>query len=124
MWDELDARHPQVDIYRRTLQTQYLYTIDGRINGASATKTDLNAIERESLRKLAGTIDKSIPKASNEPTARHLRNCRRLIALIVEGKMPQPAGGAAGYSPSYFGASATDGCWPDLALPEFRKSHD
>jgi len=50
VWSELNQKHPDVDVYRRALQIGYLSVIDSRINGASATKTDLNGIERENLR--------------------------------------------------------------------------
>ncbi len=96
VWEELGQKHAKIDVIRRALQIGYLATIDSRINGASATKSDLNVIERESLRKLAKQIDKSIPRAADEPTARHLREARRIINLIVDGKYPQPpaSGGA------------------------------
>ena len=116
VWEELTQKHPNIDVYRRSLQSDYLVTIDSRINGASATKTDLNGIERENLRALAKTIDRAIPKAANEATARHLRECRRVIGLIEDGKYPQaPPAAAAVFSP--FGLTAEDakdqGCWPE-----------
>ena len=115
VWDELNQKHPNIDVYRRTLQSDYLVTIDSRINGANATKSDLNGIERENLRKLAKSIDKAIGKAANEATARHLRECRRVIGLIEDGKYPQaPAAAVSVFSP--FGLTAEEasgqGCWP------------
>ena len=62
VWAELADRHPTIDVYRRTLQTDYLATIDQRINGFGATKSDLNGIERDNLRKLARQIEKAIPR--------------------------------------------------------------
>ena len=117
VWSELSDKHPKIDVYRRSLQSDYLATIDSRINGANATKTDLNSIERENLRNLAKAIDKSIGKAADEATARHLRQCRRIIGLIEDGKYPQPpAATTTVFSP--FGLTQEEamsqGCWPQF----------
>ncbi len=102
VWSELTAPHASVDVYRRVLQMSYLATIDQRINGTTATKSDLNGIARENLRTLAHSIDKALPHVADEATARHLRESRRVIGQIMEGKYVQPvaadaaAGGAFG----------------------------
>ena len=89
VWGELNQRHPAIDVFRRTLQTNYLVMIDSRINGVGATKTDLGGIEREDLRKLARQIDKAVPRAADHATAIHFLECRRVINLIMDGKYPQ-----------------------------------
>jgi len=98
VWDELKQRHPSIDVFRRTLQSNYLVMIDSRINGVGATKSDLGGIERENLRKLARSIDKAIPMAADVRTAIHLKEARRVINLVMDGKYPQtpPAAPAAG----------------------------
>ena len=65
VWSELSSSRPTIDVYRRSLQADYLMTIDQRINGAGATRSDLNGIERDNLRKLARKIDRAIPRAGN-----------------------------------------------------------
>lgn len=125
VWSELGAKHPSIDIFRRTLQIGYLATLDTRINGFGATKSDLNSIERESLKALAKKIDKSIPKAANEATARHLREARRIIGLIVDGKYPQaPAvSGAADAAPFARRPVPIDqsdeDCWPVSSFDDY-----
>lgn len=106
VFDELSASRPSIDVYRRALQLQYLSAIDARINGTNATKTELNGIERDNLKKLAANIDRASRKAANEATARHLRDCRRIIGLVVDGKYSPtvvvetaPAAGAQGPFP-------------------------
>ena len=94
VWDELHEKHPSVNIYRRALQLGYLTLIDGRINGASATKTELTGIERGDLNDLAGALDKAIPRCADQATARHFAECRRVIGLILNGKYVAPTGGA------------------------------
>ena len=124
VWEELNAKHPSVDVFRRALQIGYLATIDTRINGFGATKSDLNSIEREDLKALAKKIDKSIPKAADEATARHLREARRIIGLIVDGKYPQaPATGGADTVPFTRRPapidSADQDCWPVMSLDDY-----
>jgi len=120
VWDELKQSHPSVDVYRRSLQSNYLVMIDSRINGSGATKSDLGGIERENLRKLAKLIDKSIPRAANEATAIHLKEARRVINLIMDGKYPQPPPPAAGALPVFQRGGAQDqDCWPVSTWEEF-----
>lgn len=120
VWEEVKSKKPTVNIYRRALQLQYLATVDGRINGAGATKTDLNSIERENLRKLASQVDRAIPHAADEATARHLRECRRLIGMVVNGKYPQPVAAAADANPfarfqqAAPGQTQEQGCWFEI----------
>jgi len=101
VWDELTAAHPKIDVFRRALQSNYLVLIDSRINGSGATKSDLGGIERDDLKKLAKSIDKAVAKTTDEPTARHLRESRRVINLIMDGKYPQPPPPAAGAVPQF-----------------------
>ncbi len=121
IFDELQEPHPAVDVYRRALQLQYLMTVDSRINGTTATKTELNGDERDLLHKLAGQIDHAARRSANEATARHLRDCRRIIGQIMEGKFVQPAppaapafGPGAGI-PTPPGPVTDFGCWPGVS---------
>lgn len=119
VWDELHQPSVKIDLFRRTTQMAFLTTIDTRINGGGATKTDLNPIARDGLKDLAVNIDRAIPRAADAATARHLRESRRLIGLIVLGKMPAPGTGAPDFS-SFFGIQdkpgSNEGCWPQNPL--------
>jgi len=116
VWDELSQSHPTIDVFRRSLQTSYLVMVDSRINGVSASKSDLSGIEREDLRKLAKLIDKAIPRAANKATALHLQESRRVIGLIVDGKYPQAPPAAPAALPAFGrgapGEATDPGCWP------------
>ncbi len=121
VWEEVAQPHPSIDVYRRALQSNYLVTIDSRINGVGATKSDLGGIERENLRRLAKQIDKAIPRAANDATAIHLKEARRVINLIMDGKYPQtppaaPSGGPVFARP---GGANEPGCWPTSTWDEF-----
>ncbi|PMY00667.1 hypothetical protein C1Y22_37415, partial [Pseudomonas sp. MPR-R2A5] len=51
--------------------------------------------------------DKAIPRAANEATARHLRESRRVISLIMDGKYVQPTGGGVDILSALFGIQDT-----------------
>jgi len=116
VWSELDQSHPNIDVFRRSLQSNYLVMVDSRINGPGATKTDLAGIEREDLRKLAKKIDKAIVRAASNSTAVHLKEARRVINLIVDGKYPQPPPLAPAATPQFGRPGGNQGefenCWP------------
>ena len=114
VWAEIYDAKPNIDVFRRSVHTSFLSTIDARINGADATKSDLNSIARENLKTLAKAIDRALPKAANEATARHLRDARRIIGLVVEGKFSTPSAAAASQPTFVFPGVEIDplGCGP------------
>lgn len=93
VWSELGETTPTVDIYRRTLQRAYLRTVDRRINGATASQTDLKPLAKEQLRLLAKRIDKALPKVKDRMTALHLQECRSDIGKILNDKYASKSGG-------------------------------
>ncbi|MBX3120202.1 MAG: zinc-dependent metalloprotease [Fimbriimonadaceae bacterium] len=88
-WSELREAKPRIDIYRRNLQRTYLSTIDGRLNGASKTQTDLRLYLKIELKNLAKQIDKAIPVSADQITAMHLADSRKEIERIIQGKTSQ-----------------------------------
>jgi len=116
-FDELAEKHVSISVYRRALQLQYLTTVDSRINGTAATKTELNGIERDDLRRLAATIDKSIRRSADEATSRHLSNCRRMAELIIENKLtPAVAPAAPAAAPAFpFPRPGGEDLWPGVS---------
>jgi hypothetical protein len=86
VWSAVGSPSPKVDIFRRNVQRAYLETVDGRLNGSSATKTDLKLILKDQLRGLARRIDAAIPKAADKMTARHMAQSREDIGKILTGK--------------------------------------
>ncbi len=112
---ELGESKPAVDIYRRAIQINYLNVVDQRINGATATKSDLNGILRDNLKTLATQVDRALNKVADDATSRHLRETRRLIGLIVLGKYVPPTGGGIDILAA-LGLAASDmdplGCGP------------
>ncbi|MDX2065162.1 MAG: zinc-dependent metalloprotease [Fimbriimonadaceae bacterium] len=86
VWTAVDSPAPKVDIFRRNVQRAYLDTVDARLNGGTATKTDLKLILKDQLRTLARRIDTAIPKSADKMTARHLAQTREDIGKILTGK--------------------------------------
>jgi hypothetical protein len=119
-WSELNSPSPKVDVYRRSLQRAYLKTLDGRLNGGSATQTEFKGIAREGLARLAKTIDKALPRVTDAETRVHLIECRHEIELILQAKYTV-AGAVTLNLASLFGITdlQTHGCWdPNEALKE------
>jgi len=86
VWSELGQPQPVIDIYRRNLQRAYLDMMKSRLVGDFATETDLRPIAIGSLRQLARTIDKALPRTRDQVTALHLADCRKQIERILEPK--------------------------------------
>jgi len=117
-WRELSEPKPRVDAYRRSLQREYLKTIDGKINGASASKTDLKPLAKETLRSLAKRIDASVPRAADRMTAIHLRESRKDIEKILAGKFSESQGGGMSFFDFFFisdAAKKNKACWSHAA---------
>ena len=107
-WPEMALPKPKIDIYHRTMQRAFLKTVDGRINGSSATRTDFKLYAKAELRKLAHQIDAAIPKAGDTITALHLKESRSDIEKILADKYTK-SGGMMGFSlMDLFGINAKD----------------
>lgn len=88
VWREMQMTRPLVDVYRRSVQRGYLTTLDGKLNGPAATRTDLMAFGRASLRALAKRLDQAIARSANRDTALHFIDCRLQIESILKGTSP------------------------------------
>jgi hypothetical protein len=116
IWAEVDSPMPQVSVYRRALQRSYLKTIDTKVNGSSADQSDLKALERDDLTRLAKRIDHALPKAKDRETYSHLATCRIDIQRILENKYSVAGGGSPYMDFSFFGIDGKapvnpEECW-------------
>ncbi|MGV3615193.1 MAG: zinc-dependent metalloprotease [Fimbriimonas sp.] len=114
-WGELGTPKPKVDVYRRTLQRAYLKNLDGKVNGSTASQSDLRPMLKAQLRGLAKRIDMAIPKAADATTKMHLQESRKDIEKILAGKYAQ-AGSSGGFDFSSMFFLKEDhlkheGCW-------------
>jgi hypothetical protein len=119
VWTEVGSPMPQVDVYRRSLQRDYLKTMDAKINGDTATNSDLRELEKDNLQHLAKNIDKALPNTKDRLTYLHLQDCRTDIERILQNKYSSPSGGG-GFDLSFLfgikslapvGASDPYECW-------------
>jgi hypothetical protein len=114
VWSEVDAKEPVSTVYRRVLQRSYLKTIDGKINGANASKTDLKPMAIAELKRLAARIDKAIPKTKDTETAAHLLASRSDIEKILQGKFSTGSSSGSIYDFLYgLNSNNPPACWAE-----------
>jgi hypothetical protein len=92
-WSELDQAMPQVDVYRRQLQRTYLQLMDTKINGDSASGSDVKSLEKDDLKHVAHRIDLALARTRNHVTSAHLQACRVDIERILDNKYSSPSFG-------------------------------
>ncbi len=106
-----------LDANKRALHRNFLRSLDGRINGSSATKTDLKALAKMELRAAAKAIDARMPTVKDPVTAAHLAEVRSDIVKILDDKYSKP-GAAPAFNLMELlmggglkGKAATAPCW-------------
>ena len=123
VWSELATPKPMVDVYRRSLQRDYLRTMDTKVNGRAATASELRPVAAMELRALAKRIDLALPKTTDPLTRAHLMASRKDVENIMNNKYaasPGVAGLGSGFA--YMGAkSSADDCWTSRT-PLLRRS--
>ncbi|MHB8636866.1 MAG: zinc-dependent metalloprotease [Fimbriimonadaceae bacterium] len=118
VWSELHNAHPLIPLQRRTLQLGYLELLDGRLNGAGASKSEFRTIARADLKQLRAGIVRGIPRTRDLATRSHLEACRDRIKDILDGKTP-PSGGGFPNLGFLFGIDQPSFCEFDDAPPMF-----
>ncbi len=100
IWSELREAHPKIDIYRRTLQNNYLSLINRKLNPSAAPATTggrggfgrgnvqpLSAEAKDMLRgelvSLQAAIHTAIPKTTDRETRWHLQGADHEISEIL-----------------------------------------
>jgi hypothetical protein len=86
IWHGIDSTVPSIDIYQRSLQRAYLKTLDGKINGGSATSTDFKFLAKADLQQVATKIDSALGRTKDFLTVLHLKQCRKDIENIILNK--------------------------------------
>ncbi|MGH7618435.1 MAG: zinc-dependent metalloprotease, partial [Gemmatimonadaceae bacterium] len=106
IWAELSAAHPTIDIYRRTLQNNYLTIIDRKLNppetpaaaggrgggggggrgGAQPLSDEAKYELRAELSELQTDVRAAIPKTTDRETRWHLQGADHRIGEILNPK--------------------------------------
>ena len=98
IWSEINQPKPKIGTFRRIVQRSFLRIFDSKANATS--RDDLRLYVRASLQGLAKRLDKAIPHAADAVTTMHLKDCRRDIENILNGKFrPAGSGGQGSFSP-------------------------
>jgi hypothetical protein len=103
IWSELDEAHPTIDVYRRTLQNNYLSLIDRKLNPPPSTNgsagggrggffgarltplsDDVKSELRGELAALQGAIRQAVPKTRDRETLWHLQAADHRIDKILD----------------------------------------
>ncbi|MGV3615194.1 MAG: zinc-dependent metalloprotease [Fimbriimonas sp.] len=110
---DLATAKPKIDASERSLQRVYLRLMDGKVNPATPSNTDVKAYAIAALQRLARQVDLAQPKAADEATRVHLASVRRDIGLILNDRFAAPAAGSS--SPASRGRALSHfHCgWPD-----------
>jgi hypothetical protein len=124
IFSELSQPSPKIDVFRRSVQRNYLDTVERRVNGASASKTDLKVLLKHDLRTLAGLVDAAKSRSTDKMTKLHLEQVRTDISKILNDTYTKPGGSSGGSSQFLFfeialeralKAGHHDGCFSPLA---------
>jgi len=101
IWSELDDAHPVIDVYRRTLQNNYLALVDRKVNPPQPSNgggggfggirvaplsDDARSELRGELAALKTAITRAIPKTNDRETLWHLQAADHRIDEILEPK--------------------------------------
>ncbi|HLO98249.1 MAG TPA: zinc-dependent metalloprotease, partial [Fimbriimonas sp.] len=95
IFPELGAAKVTTNIHGRNLHRGYLKTVDGRVNGSSASQTDIRPLLKASLKALDAKIVAALPRVTDAVTKAHLIECRTDIAKIMSDTYTRGGGGAA-----------------------------
>lgn len=114
IWKEVQSPLPQVDIYRRSLQRNYLSLMDDKINGSAAANSDLRSLERGDLEDLDKRIQRALPRTRDRVSYLHLADCAKDIDNILANKYKSP-GASSGMGDFFFlgakGKFDPNSCW-------------
>lgn len=116
VWRQLDSAKPKIDPYQRQYQRGHLLTLDGKLNGTTASRTDLQAFGRASLTALSTKIAVALPQSADEATRLHLVESRRMIGSILNGTSPASKLGPPPAAPARFSGGAAGALGVDLCF--------
>lgn len=124
---ELNGAKVTTDIHGRNLQRNFLKTVDGRVNGSSASQTDVRPLLKAALKGVDAKIVAALPRTTDAITKAHLTECRSDIAKILSDTYSKGGGSSAPMSLAELlglpglqlaGHEGHDNCW-SRQLPAF-----
>ena len=116
----LEMNRPKVTttIYERNLHRNFLKTVDGRVNGSSASQTDLRPLLKDALRGVLVKLPSAIARSGDKITKSHLMDCKMDIERILLDTYAKGGATSTGMSlremlglPLNYDAKAKENCW-------------
>ncbi len=108
IWNQLHQNHPVISLYQANVQDMYLKAMNSRLNGDSATQTQLKGIAMLSLMRLQNAIGSSLKHVQDDATKAHLIADQAEIKKILKGEPMASVG------PGIDLASLLGGISPDI----------
>jgi hypothetical protein len=90
----LELNQPKVttSVYERNLHRNFLKVVDGRVNGASASQTDLRPLMKEALRGVLAKMPSAIARAGDKVTKSHLMETKIDLEKILTDSFAKAGG--------------------------------
>lgn len=125
-FSELDRPKVTTTIFERNLHRNFLRMVDGRINGSSASQTDLRPLLRDALKGVSVKMYAATLRAGDKVTKAHLLDCKRDIDAILNDTYAKAGGGGStpnirellGLPIDYDADKAMNNCWQQHLSPE------
>ena len=116
----LELNRPKVttSIFERNLHRNFLKMVDGRVNGAGASQTDLRPLMKGALRGVLAKMPSAIARAGDKVTKSHLMETKMDLEKILTDSFAKAGGVPPPQSlremlglPLNFDAKSNDKCW-------------
>ena len=122
-------------VFERNLHRNFLKMVDGRVNGASASQTDLRPLMKDALRGVLAKMPSAIARAGDKVTKSHLMETKIDLEKILTDSFAKAGGVPPQQSlremlglPLNFDAKSNDKCWawhiPTEILEILKESKD
>ena len=116
----LDLNNPKVTttVFERNLHRNFLKLVDGRVNGAGASQTDLRPLMKDALRGVLAKMPSAIARAGDKVTKSHLMETKIDLEKILTDSFAKAGGVPPAPSlremlglPLNFDEKSNDKCW-------------
>jgi hypothetical protein len=94
VFSELNAPKVSTDAWGRNLHRTFISIVDGRVNGSSASKTDLKPLLKDALASLSPKLAAAAGRATDKTTKAHLNEIARDVNKILNDTYSKGPGAA------------------------------
>ena len=123
---EVNGAKVTTTVFDRNFHRNFLKIVDGRVNGSSASQTDLRPLLKDALRGLSAKCSTAMARATDKVTKSHLGECKSDIDKILNDTYTKGGGSTAvpnirellGLPLNFDEKKAMDNCWFQHLSPE------